>query len=159
MQKTEGRMQRKKVEKKNIEFKKRNKTYSVLKLIVAIICVLIIIVMAFYLINSFMRISSIKTYDINFTIADRVGFDLDQESLNFGTATPGGLSHRTIEITSDRPLKVHIVVQGEVKNWVNFSENDFILDGKKEIGFSIKAPAGTPFGNYAGKVTMFFIKP
>jgi len=143
----------------NMNVTKGKKIYSKIKIVIAIICIVVIIAMIIILVNSYVKMSSIRVIDVNFSISDYIGFNLDQESLNFGTTVPGGTATRVLELVSDRPVKVHIVVNGEVEKWIYVSENDFILDGKKEVGFAIKAPDETPMGNYTGKVTIFFMKP
>jgi len=137
----------------------KKKMDSALRWIVVAICIVAIAIALYSLISSLVKMSSIRTIDVNFSIGDYVGFNLDQEVLNFGTTIPGGTSTRIVELVSDKPLKVHITVEGQVKDWMKISDNDFIMDGKKEVGFAISAPVDMPKGNYTGKVTIFFMKP
>jgi len=137
---------------------KKNKFYSYFKWSILVVCSVIIIYFIISIIFSFKNVDSVQTLDVNLKIGDYVGFNLDQESLNFGTIPPGSGSFRAITLKSDKPLEVHVSFEGDTAKWMNVSKNDFILDGVEDLSFNIQVPNDVVLGDYTGKTVILFTR-
>lgn len=89
-------------------------------------------------------------------VTNRIGVDANDTALVFGGVTPGGSSIKKIFLESDsgKDVKIEIYSEGEISEFLEVSENFFVLskDEKKEISFIVKIPLETEFGTYEGKV-------
>ena len=116
---------------------------------------------------------NISTIDMKIQVRDYVGFNLDNEYLEFGTAMPGGSSERHIEIenTYDYALFVEIDVSKKEelyflsessreikKEWVSLTDNNFIIKPgeKRSVKFTVKIPKDTEYGNYTTQAVIKF---
>ena len=92
-------------------------------------------------------------------VSDHYGIDVNSSALIFGMITPGSSSVRKTTITNDHDQKINveIFVEGDVKEFLQISENDFDLeiDESKELVFTAISPRDKELGTYEGKV--FFI--
>jgi len=94
-------------------------------------------------------------------VSDHYGVDVNSSALMFGMIVPGSSSVRKTTITNDhsQDINVEIFVKGDIKEFLQISENDFNLKTgeSKEIVFAAIAPGDKEFGVYEGKV-IFIIK-
>ena len=109
--------------------------------------------------NAFL-IENIVVMDIKLKVGDRFGLNVDPESINFGRIMPGnaGLRNVTLENNASYPLKVSISKYGEIADWIDVSENNFILEEKEkmDVTFYAYAPNDAAFGNYTSKTKVIF---
>jgi hypothetical protein len=136
-----------------------NKFSKIIKWFLLAASIVVIVYFVIYIVISLDSVKDIQTMNVKLRIGDYVGFNLDPESLNFGTVLPGSGSTRTVTLRSENPLKVHISFEGDTAKWMNVSKNNFILNGTETVGFSITAPNDSNLGNYNGKVIILFTKP
>ncbi|MBU2589537.1 MAG: hypothetical protein KKA65_01105 [Nanoarchaeota archaeon] len=105
------------------------------------------------LINFYYYTLEIRTIDIDFKVGDRIGINLDTDKLWFGTVKPGASATRSIIISNDFdfPISIKFLVKGELEDNIAFSENNVIINSKKnkEIRVTANAPRGMSFGNYS----------
>ncbi len=137
---------------------RKKKWHNSLKLILLIALILIIVFFIISSILSYKKLEGIQTLDVNVKVGDHLGFNLDSDSLNFGTITPGGGSSRGLILESEKPLMVHISFEGSISKWVVPSKNDFVLNGRDNVSFSINVPPDANLGDYTGKVFIIFTK-
>lgn len=113
-----------------------------------------------YIFYNVFVIENIVVTDIKLKVGDRFGLNVDPESINFGRIMPGttGLRNVTLENNASYPLKASISRYGEVADWVDVSENNFILEEgeKRDVTFYAYAPNDAAFGNYTGKARVVF---
>lgn len=141
----------------------QTKRWASIKIIIFIFLVLVIIAMlawAGYNYGKYIyKLEQMKSYDMNLQVSDYAGFNLTSDSLNFGTTVPTGGANRFIDIETDRPTRVMIVLEGDLGKWVTPSENNFIFNGTKRIEFDASVPWNARPGNYTGKAYILFKKP
>ena len=88
-----------------------------------------------------------------------VNLGISPASLNFEDVMRGGHSedYMTVTVDSVDSIEVEFESTGEIKDWINFSENHFLIskDNPGKIKVSINPPTDIPNGNYTGflKVT------
>lgn len=104
-------------------------------------------------------LKQVKVYDMRLKVGNYVGFNLDNDVLNFGTIIPTGASTRMVNISTEKPVRVEILLRGKLAEWVNISHNNFILDDQEEIAFNVYVPANASYGNYTGKAYILFKEP
>lgn len=141
----------------------KNKTKNFRKILMLFIFILIVIIVTeliWIYVKFLHNTTAVKIYDIKVKVDNYLGFNIENESINFGTIIPGGIGERYIELISDKDVKVEIYLKGSVAKWISIDKNDFILKkGKKEnVTFSITIPKNTKFGNYSGKAIILFRK-
>ncbi len=126
--------------------------------------IIVVIISAFltYFFYDYFIIEKEYTLDMKLRIDDHFGLNADANALKFGMIKPGTSSERYILINNNAtyPLKVVIVKSGYIADWVNVSENNFVLkeNESKQIIFEAIAPKDSNFGNYTGKVKIIFKK-
>jgi len=134
-----------------------------IKLIALILIVAVICVMITYLLYGYFKyaynVKQTKVYDMKLKVSDHIGFDLGEEELNFGTVVPSGVSSRSVDLKSDEPVKVMIVLEGELAKWTIPQENNFVFNGSKKLMFVATVPPDAKLGNYTGKAILIFKKP
>ncbi|MEA3430957.1 MAG: hypothetical protein U9R08_06820 [Nanoarchaeota archaeon] len=109
------------------------------------------------------KVVNSKTYNLHITIADKVGFNLDNstETIFFGTVRPEGAIGKTINITNkyDKPVKTIYKASGPISNWLTTPKSSIIQPGEVySAGFDVAPPKDTPFDNYTGKLTILLLK-
>lgn len=126
-------------------------------LIFAIIIVLLVfIIIQFYSYYKLKNIKEIKTFEMKLEVSDHIGFNLENETLNFGTVIPSGSATRNIKIESDEPVFLNVNFKGNLAEWVDVSENNFVFNGTKDLTFVVYAPWYAEAGNYTGKAVLIF---
>lgn len=115
-----------------------------------------------YLFYNFFVIEDIIALDMKLKVGANIGLNADTDCINFGKLMPGTSGERAIFMTNKAsyPLRVAILKSGYIADWVDISENNFVLKKKerKKIVFEAFAPENFDFGNYTGKVQIIFKK-
>ncbi len=129
---------------------------NVKKSVILIIFLVLLIVFLFLsLLNSFLILDKKQIY-ARVVVSDRYGFDINGTALIFGEVTPGGTSSADIIVENkfDRPIKINIFSKGNIKEFLQASENNFILNSgeTKKVGFSVIIPEDAEPGTYEGYV-------
>ncbi|MEM1577642.1 MAG: hypothetical protein QXM27_01350 [Candidatus Pacearchaeota archaeon] len=143
--------------------KKENKIINWKKILIWFIIFLLIIILTeliWIYIKFLHNTTAIRIYDIKLKVGDYIGFNIENESINFGTIMPGGRGERYIEVTSNKDVKVEIYLKGDIAKWIIVDKNDFILkkNTKENITFSVVIPKDAKIGNYTGKAIILFRK-
>ena len=97
------------------------------------------------------------TFFASLNVSDRVGFDVDDSALIFGSVIRGGGSSRNINIDNNFQFPVVAVISAEgdiapllhFDNLVEIGENEF-----GELSFNVIAPSDINDGFYSGNVTI-----
>lgn len=132
--------------------KKNKKRYGKKIIIILLIISLLAVLLSFLL--SYFSVLEVKTIKAEINISNFGGFNVDPSYLNFGVASPGGSSSRTLSLVNNDqiPVVVNIVAQGEIKGFIP-SQQVFLNAGEtKEISISAFIPPKIQFGVYRGKV-------
>jgi uncharacterized membrane protein len=90
-----------------------------------------------------------------------IGFNIDDDALHFGIVPPGSNARRTVLLENDAGIRfVRISTHGDMEDWVDLSENNFILqpNTNKSVDFTVKVPTGTEPGNYTGEAKINFYR-
>ncbi len=119
--------------------------------ILSIIIVTLLLVLFSFLFSS-------KEMDMFVKVDDYVGFNADTSALYFGTVAPGNSAFRFLELNSVDKVRVIIVPFGKIKKLVSFSENNFVLEGNKSVKINVNIPKNAEFGEYSGKLKLYFLK-
>ena len=89
------------------------------------------------------------------------GLNNDVDSMKFGKIGPGngGMRYFTIHPTMDALVKIKAT--GDMAKFLSFSENNFEMkNGEyKQITAFIDIPEDTAYGNYSGKIQVYFFRP
>ena len=95
-------------------------------------------------------------------VDEKIGFDVDESYVHFGSVMPEGSSEKTIVLTNihSEPLKVNMKTVGELSDWINITENNFILNeyAAKNVTLIANVPFNAEYGNYTGKLIVLFRK-
>ena len=109
---------------------------------------------------SFYVIEDKRVVPMDIKVSDHGGFNLDTDAMHFGLAAAGDTPERSLFIShdSDHPLLVEIRFYGEFADWVEPSENSFVLEPgeQKEVFFKVYVPGGMEHKQYNGTIVIFF---
>lgn len=110
----------------------------------------------------FYLIKDTHTLAMDLMVGEKVGFNLNNDSIHFGTTYKGGGSRRSIvvENTYSIPLKVSIELYGNISGFVSVSENDFVLlpGAREPVTFFAQTPPEVGYGNYTGTAKLGFYR-
>ncbi len=89
-----------------------------------------------------------------------VGINTNTSSLQFGKIPLEGVGTRYFKISSKRRALVRIIPTGNITPFIDFSENDFILDPGvvKTINATLSVPQNATIGNYSGIIKVYFYR-
>jgi hypothetical protein len=97
-----------------------------------------------------------KEIDALVRVSGGIGVAVNGTALDFGMVPPGSSSKKELSIqnTHNGIARIKIYAKGNIKNFLNVSDNNFIIvhNESKQIIFRVKIPKDTPYGNYTGKV-------
>lgn len=114
------------------------------------------------LVYHFFIVLDVKEIGIDFVVSDHSGFNIDTDAIHLGTLQHGAEGKRNITIQNIRhiPIKAHIKIIGDIKDYVYVSENHFkLMPGKaKDISFIAPVPYGQELGLYNGTVRIVFTR-
>ncbi|MEM4260365.1 MAG: hypothetical protein QXG00_03955 [Candidatus Woesearchaeota archaeon] len=91
----------------------------------------------------------------------RAGFNLDNETLHFGSINNGGEIKRWVHIHYTEDSIVNFKIYGNISNFIYVEENSFFLPKNqiKTIEFKAIIPINTKPGEYSGIIRIIFKKP
>jgi hypothetical protein len=100
------------------------------------------------------------SYPMYLTIGSVVGVNIDTDAVWFGVIAPNGTSSRFLNISSSEKNLVSIKLSGELAEWVTVSDNNFAIDANetKSITVVASAPMDAKYGDYEGKLAVYFRK-
>jgi len=102
-----------------------------------------------------------KVYDLRMSliVSNHSAFNIDPESINFGTSSPGNSNSRTIVLSHDysKPLLIHFKSSGNISGFVSLPA-DFYLQPHlaKEVTLSANTPLSPQQGYYEGRLLVYF---
>jgi len=90
----------------------------------------------------------------------KVGINLDNDAIWFGSIPLGGSAKRPINISSSKNSRVIIRAEGALSDWMIVSENKFriVSNEKKEVDIYASVPTDAPLGFYNGKLLIYFYR-
>jgi len=96
------------------------------------------------------------------TVGDHLGFNIDADAIYFGTVPIGASSNRDVYINNTKCDKVKVIIktEGEIKDWIKVSNNNFILSKNeaKSVNFAAYVPDNAELRNYSAKVKIYLWK-
>jgi hypothetical protein len=140
-----------------MKFSKKTKGF----LFLLILFVIILVLGVFLLNNLIDYLSVLEKQELyaRVIVSDHYGVDVNSSALIFGMIAPGSSSTRKTTITNDHNQKVNveILVEGDIEEFLQISENDFDLKTgeSKELIFTAISSRDKELRTYDGKV--FFI--
>lgn len=165
MKKTQKKTQTKKAIQKNANKQaSKSKDFGGRKLRVIMI-VLICLVLAFFAVIIYTSISVRNSiiiadeYTATINVSDYVGFNLDKDKLHFGTAFPGGMAAREIEIntSSDKDSYIYVVADKEFKDWIYVSAQNQIIPKIYTLHVKMKVPTNITEVGYEFKIHIYVL--
>ena len=108
------------------------------KILIIIIVVIVVfgITQFFFYFNDYIyKVKEIQTVEMKVKVSDHVGFNLANDSLNFGMLRAGDWGSRNLSLSSDEEVRVKVILLGKVGEWATVKENDFVFSGKKQLAF------------------------
>ncbi|MFH1285999.1 MAG: hypothetical protein ABIH99_05455 [Candidatus Micrarchaeota archaeon] len=130
-----------------------------IKSVVLLILFAVFLFSAIYIFLPKERILETKSFSAYLEVSSVVGFNIGTDALYFGRTLPGGSSTRKIAVQN--PLNTSVYVRltsdGELANWITFSENEFELQANalRNVSITATAPQNAELGNYSGTVTIY----
>tara|TARA_Y100000310_G_C20700537_1_gene829406 strand:+ start:6555 stop:6977 length:423 start_codon:yes stop_codon:yes gene_type:complete len=108
---------------------------------------------------TFYNVVGYVEYQVNYSIGDSIGFNLDEGPINFGTVIPGTRTARNIEIKSDKDAIVNIYI--EDLDDVSPDENNFFIEAgeTRSVDIVLFIPGESEYGDYSGKIRIIFRRP
>ncbi|HLD18846.1 MAG TPA: hypothetical protein VJB90_02450 [Candidatus Nanoarchaeia archaeon] len=133
-------------------------------ILIIIVSVILLTVSAVTLFYFFYFIEEVQLINASarYSGGKSLGFNVDLDELSFGSLPANAPGHRNFFISHSKPypLKVKIMVKGNLSQYLTLSKTDFILSPNvsEKIGGSVKFPQGTAIGNYTAVITIQFSK-
>ncbi len=88
--------------------------------------------------------------------SDVVGFDISNDSINFGLAPAGGGGSRFLNIGNSESgvVKIKLSAYGNISQFITFKSNNFILEPGQntQVEVSFNTEATTQEGDYVGEI-------
>ncbi len=110
---------------------------------------------------SFFYIKGTAQLPLFVVVNKTAGFNLEKDSLNFGSLPPGSCSVRGVSVENNGEpktnIKIAVKVDGELSKWITArAQNILLKPGEKaKLDFSLCIPENTPYGSYSG--TAYFL--
>lgn len=138
---------------------KIRKKHAILS-IIFILIIAIIITFSYIKYETNQKYTQIQKIPMDIKVANYIGFNLDKDAMHFGATFPGGGSKRNLSLINNDVYnkKVLVEYEGRLKDFVNVSENNFILkpNENKTLEFTVMIPQNTELGNYTGTIILTF---
>ncbi|MCF7910485.1 hypothetical protein K9L16_02325 [Candidatus Pacearchaeota archaeon] len=96
---------------------------------------------------------------VELVIGNKSGFNLDPGKISFGEITYSSNSERKIYLKNnyDFPVKVELLVEGNITQFLNYKNQYFIEPGKTEIAtINAQSPEYAKLGYYSGNLIIKF---
>ena len=131
--------------------KKRDKQILLFIALIAVILAIISMVSFFFL------PLQITEFDVRFNVSEKIGFDLNNSALTFGSVVPGNYYERKIIIENkyDFPIKAKIFVSKDISDF--FLKTDSVMLMPREnasIPITIYIPQNSEKKEYSGKIAI-----
>ena len=139
----------------------KKKEIEYIRLIVLILCLILIITSLTILFYYILSVKKVIVYDAFLNVSNKIGFDVSQDYIHFGTVMPGGSSTKQMILTNNygSSLKIQAKVTGDLRGLISFDFGNSTMiypNINKTIYMTIVVPEGMPYGNYSGKVQIIF---
>lgn len=141
----------------------KNKNPGRLMIILVLAAAVIAAVAATSVYYSFFYIKEVKKIPVFVIVNKTAGFNLEKDSLNFGSLPPGACSARGVSVENNADqktsIRITVKVEGEISKWVTLPAHDSSLKPgeKAKLDFSLCIPENTPYGSYSGNA-YFLVK-
>jgi len=103
-----------------------------------------------------------KRIEMQLKVDNYLGFNVDTDKLYFGVIPQGNTGTRRVVIENKNYEKsvVRIKLNGDLKDWIIVSENNFALKRgeAKEVKVEVTVPSDAKKGEYTGGMTIFFTR-
>jgi hypothetical protein len=132
------------------------------KYLIVIVAVVLVLTGLVPLIHSQYRVLDVELIPTHVIVNHKLGFNIDNDLLWFGSLPPGQTSSRNANIknTYDEPILIRINYLGEMKDWLSASPNNFVLmpNETQKIKIVTRVPDNVSYGNYSGKVRVLYLR-
>ena len=154
------------MKKKSRNIKNYRKIRVILLTAIYIFTIFAIASIGFILYNGYISLSqgdiiSFSEWNTSIIVTPHtIGLDADRDNLNFGKSYPGGGGYRYFDINTTEEGRVHIVVTGDMENFLTLSDNNFAINTNtgKRVYVILAVPEDTPLGTYNGTIQVFVLK-
>jgi len=102
-----------------------------------------------------------KSFDITLNVGEKIGVEINNSALKFGTVIPGSESVKKVFIDNnhDYPIKAKIKYDGSVSPFLNVEPSIEINAGQNyTLPIIMIVPLNASYGNYSGKLKIYFFK-
>ena len=128
-------------------------------LIICAVFTLLILIILFY---KYYSVYNIEKLDIKVEVGEGVGLDVSKDYVGFGIVSHGNSAARDIILSHsyDKNLMIKMHVEGELRDWIVFSENNFFLEpgAEKKVGVSLFVPKEASKGKYESELIVVYKK-
>ena len=127
--------------------------------IAAVLLIILILIILFY---KYYSVYNIEKLDIKVEVGEGVGLDVSKDYVGFGIVSHGNSAARDIILSHsyDKNLMIKMHVEGELRDWIVFSENNFFLEpgAEKKVGVSLFVPKEASKGKYESELIVVYKK-
>lgn len=116
------------------------------------VILIVLIIAAILVFNHFSnKLAYYQEMNISYRVSDKIGLNLDNDSLKFGSILQGGFAERNVRIVNPFDKRVLVFINANDK-WVNISLDRFNLNPgeSKKLAVRVDVPENAEFGNYTG---------
>lgn len=132
------------------------------KLLVLIIILIAASSLASFIFYEYYINYKVDKLDIKVEVGEGVGLDVSEEYVGFGIVSNGNSAARDIILSHsyDKNLMIRMHVEGGLKDWIVFSENNFVLEPgvEKRVGISLFVPKDAGKGKYTSELVVVYRK-
>jgi len=132
------------------------KPFKLVLMLMSVFFISITFTSLFYI---FYIIDEIVEYDVDVEVGNKVGFNLDPDAIHFGTMPAGnkGLRHMRFNNNREIPVRVGLKTGGELRDWLVFSDNNFVLEkgDEKRVNITMYVPKDVSKTKYEGKLVVY----
>lgn len=105
----------------------------------------------------------VQKIDMRLQTGDKIGFDVDDQRLNFGRLIPGGGGSRELRISNDHliDLKVSFKKEGNISQFVEVPNSFWLPAGEqlRSVSINTKVPFGAEVNqSYRGTLKVVFTR-
>ena len=129
------------------------------KMIIVLFLIVFIIIIGIFLYSNLIDYFSLfeqKELYAKVSVSGGYGVNPNGSAIIFGMMPPGASGEKKVYISNiyNGQARVKIYSKGAISNFLNVSENDFILgiNEGKNLTFTVNIPKNTTYGTYDGKV-------
>ncbi|MFH1592234.1 MAG: hypothetical protein ABIB47_02620 [Candidatus Woesearchaeota archaeon] len=131
-----------------------------------LLLVVLVLLSAVFVVYSFKFDSVVGKEEVEMTLIVEnsrvIGFDVDDEVLAFGKVPRGSSNTRSLTIKNDYdfPIRVRLIKEGEISEFIQFSNNDFLLEvsESKDVNVIATPSYDAEEKTYTGVLKVFYLK-